>query len=225
MSGINFPGESARYREERNALLEAETVLMEQREKVARMRRELPLGGAVETDYMFREGPADLSDDDSAHFFDTPLSALFGDGRNSLVVAHIMFAPDADKACPMCSMWADGYNAVTRHLDQRTGFVAVAKAEIGKFRAYARGRGWDKLRLLSSHDNGFNRDFQVELAGGQLPGLSVFSREADGRIHHRYTTEGSLVFQHHRMMDLYSPVWNLFDLLPEGRGDWMPSHG
>ena len=225
MSDIRFPGESESYRVQRNALLEAETALVEQRERVARMRRELPLGGAVDTDYVFREGPADLADNEPGHFFDTPLSALFGDGRNSLIVAHIMFAPDAEKACPMCSLWADGFNAVTGHLDQRTGFVAVAKAELGKFRAYARGRGWDKLRLLSSHDNSFNRDFHVEQEGGQLPGLSVFTREADGRILHRYTTEGSLVFRHHRMMDLYSPVWNLFDLLPEGRGDWMPGHG
>ena len=25
-----------------------------------------------------------------------------------------------------------------------------------------------------------------------------------------------------RGVDLLSPVWNLFDLLPSGRGDWMP---
>jgi predicted dithiol-disulfide oxidoreductase (DUF899 family) len=24
-------------------------------------------------------------------------------------------------------------------------------------------------------------------------------------------------------MDLLSPVWNFFDLTPDGRGDWMPS--
>jgi predicted dithiol-disulfide oxidoreductase (DUF899 family) len=41
---------------------------------------------------------------------------------------------------------------------------------------------------------------------------------------HCYTTVGSLVERHHRAMDLFTPVWNLLDLLPEGRGDWMPSH-
>jgi predicted dithiol-disulfide oxidoreductase (DUF899 family) len=25
-------------------------------------------------------------------------------------------------------------------------------------------------------------------------------------------------------MDFFTPVWNLFDLLPSGRGDWFPKH-
>jgi len=25
-------------------------------------------------------------------------------------------------------------------------------------------------------------------------------------------------------MDLFTPVWNLFDLLPSGREDWFPKH-
>jgi hypothetical protein len=39
-----------------------------------------------------------------------------------------------------------------------------------------------------------------------------------------YITEGSLAEGHHRAMDLFTPVWNLFDLLPSGRGDWFPQH-
>ena len=38
------------------------------------------------------------------------------------------------------------------------------------------------------------------------------------------TSEGSLVERHHRAMDLFTPVWNLLDLLPRGREDWMPKH-
>ncbi len=123
----------------------------------------------------------------------------------------------------MCSMWLDGYNGVVRHLRERAGFVVVAKAEITKLRAYARSRGWHALRLLSSHDSSFNGDFLVEQHGGQLPGVSVFQRQADGTIRHLYTSQGSLEFGHHRAMDLLTPVWNFLDLLPEGRGDWMPS--
>ena len=52
----------------------------------------------------------------------------------------------------------------------------------------------------------------------------VFTRDESGPVLHYYTTEGSLVESHHRMMGLYSPVWNLFDLLPGGRGDWMSRH-
>lgn len=225
MTAVTFPGESEAYRQQREALLAAETALRDQREKVAALRRSLPLGPAVETDYVFREGPADLADEDPSRFFDTPLSSLFEGERNSLIVAHVMFSPEAERACPMCSLFVDGYDAVVKHLAHKAGFVAVAKAELGKFRRYAGTRGWHNTRLLSSHDNSFNRDFNVEVDEGQLPALSVFTKEPDGRIHHRYTTEGSLVFEHHRMMDLFCPVWHFFDLLPEGRGDWMPGHG
>ncbi len=39
-----------------------------------------------------------------------------------------------------------------------------------------------------------------------------------------YTSEGSLQERHQRAMELLIPVWNLLDLLPDGRGDWMPKH-
>jgi len=224
MTDVTFPGESADYRRLRNELLAAERALKDQRERVAELRRQLPLGGLVETDYVFREGPADLDDNAPERFFETRLSQLFAEGKESLIVDHVMFEPDAERACPMCSMWTDGFNGLIPHLSDKVAFVVIAKAEIGKLRRWAKERGWDRVRLLSSRDNSFNRDFNVERDGHQLPGLSVFTRDAEGRIFHRYTTEGSLVFEHHRAMDLYSPVWNLFDLLPEGRGDWMPRY-
>jgi predicted dithiol-disulfide oxidoreductase (DUF899 family) len=42
-----YPGESSEYREARDALLKAELDLVEQVEKVAAMRRNLPRGGAI----------------------------------------------------------------------------------------------------------------------------------------------------------------------------------
>jgi predicted dithiol-disulfide oxidoreductase (DUF899 family) len=49
----------------------------------------------------------------------------------------------------------------------------------------------------------------------------------DGRIHHFFNAE--LLFapvepgQNGRQADLIWPLWNLFDLTPEGRGtDWYP---
>lgn len=208
---------------QRDALLKAEIDLKENVERVARMRRALPLGRRVK-DYVFREGLPELSVNSPTSFFDTPLSDLFLRGRDSLIVIHLMFAPDDDKACPMCSMWADGYNAVAAHIGDKTNFVVVAKAHIGKLREWARARGWNNLRLLSSLDNTFNRDFGVEESDEtQRPAVSVFRRKGDA-IHHFYTTRQSLMPGHHRGIDPYSPVWNLFDLLPEGREDWIPEH-
>ncbi len=104
------------------------------------------------------------------------------------------------------------------HLTQRASFAVIAKADIEKLRAWGRRRGWNSLRLLSSHDSRFNEDFNVELDGAQLPAVSVFARDSAGSVRHFYTTEGSLEFRHHRAMDLFTPVWNLLDLLPDGRG-------
>jgi predicted dithiol-disulfide oxidoreductase (DUF899 family) len=125
----------------------------------------------------------------------------------------------------MCNMWADGYAAIAPHVSDKVNFALVAKVDLATLREWGRRRGWNKIRLLSSHDNTFNADFLMEENGGrQRPGVSVFSRTADGKIYHFYTTEASLGQGHHRGIDLFSPVWNLFDLLPEGRENWMPIH-
>ncbi len=218
-------GQSAEYRKLRDELLDAEIALKDQRERVAELRRRLPPGAKVETDYVFREGPADLLRNAESDFFETRLSELFPEGGEQLIVQHLMFPPEAEHACPMCSMWADGFEGIAHHVVDRVGFVIVARAPIAKLREWGRRRQWGKLRLLSSLENDFNRDFGVELAPDrQLPGLSVFTRDADGGIRHFYTSEGSLQERHHRAMDLLNPVWNLLDLLPYGRGDWMPRH-
>lgn len=217
-----MPGESDEYRRRRDELLAAEVALKDQRERVAELRRGLPLGGRVPQDYRFQEGPADLGDTTAAGH-EVRLSELFAPGKDELIVIHYMFGAASEKPCPMCTMWADGYNGIAPHVGDKVSFALVAKADLVKLRAWARGRGWTNLRLLSSHDNSFNRDYHVEdESGGQRPGVSVFVREPSGEIRHSYTTEAIFAPGHHRAIDLYSPVWNLFDLLPSGRGSWMP---
>lgn len=224
MTRYVFPGESESYRQGRAELFAAEAALRDQIERVAAMRRALPLGKAM-PDYVFREGPADLSQGDPAEFRDVRLSELFDAGHDALIVDHLMFRPGVAEPCVMCSMWADGLSAVAPHVRQRASFVLVAKAELATLRRWARERGWDRIRLLSSHDNSFNRDLEMENEdGSQNPGLSVFSRDAAGTVYHRYTVD-ALLDGKFRGLDLYSPVWQLLDLLPDGRGDWLPSHG
>jgi predicted dithiol-disulfide oxidoreductase (DUF899 family) len=216
--------QSAAYRKARDELLEAERELMEQRERVAELRRGLPGGTPLERDYTFLEGPLDLNRNSETDYFETNLSDLLADGKNELILQHMMFAPDAERGCPMCSMWADGFDGIAHHMGDRVVFAVVGRAPIGKLRAWGRARGWSRLRLLSSSETSFNADFGVEISPErQLPGVSVFTREGEA-IQHRYTSEGSLVERHHRAMDLLTPVWNLLDLLPSGRGDWMPKH-
>jgi len=225
MSRFVLSHESKDYQQHREELLAAEIALKDQVERVAALRRALPPGITM-PDYTFREGPMDLARNDPADFHNVRLADLFTDGHDTLIVDHLMFAAQDDEPCVMCSMWADGYNAVAPHIMQRTSFVLVAKAEISKLRSFARQRGWERIRLLSSHDSTFNRDLGMESAdGGQEPGLSVFSRSPDGAISHRYTIGAEFDEHNNRGIDPYSPVWNLFDLLPQGRGDWYPNHG
>ena len=108
----------------------------------------------------------------------------------------------------------------------RVSLAVVARAEIGKFRRWGRGRGWRNLRLLSSLDNTFNADFAVESDGGksQFPAIIVFVRGEDGGIRHHYTGGAIMGPDQFRGLDLYSPVWHLFDLLPSGSEDWFPKH-
>jgi len=216
--------ESAEYQRKREELLAAEIALKDQVERVAALRRQLPLGMRM-PEYIFNEGPPDLSWNDPIDFTDVRLSDLFTDGHDTLIVDHLMFAAQDDEPCVMCSMWADGYNAIAPHILQRANFVLIAKADTSKLRSFAQQRGWDRIRLLSSHDNTFNRDMGMEGEdGGQYPGLSVFTRAADGAVYHRYTIGAEFDEHNNRGIDPYSPVWNLFDLLPQGRDDWYPSH-
>jgi len=213
--------ESAEYRKQRDALLEAEAALRDQREAVAALRRALPTS-PVTTDYVFQEGPADLEKD--APIRETKLSELFEDGHDELLLVHFMYDPSWEKGCPMCSMWADGYDAVAGHVRERASFAVVARQEILPFRHYARTRGWQNLRLLSANDSSFIPDFGMEDEKfGQKPGISTFRRTATGEVHHTNTVD-AMLDGNFRGVDLLSPVWHLFDLLPSGRGDFMPTH-
>jgi predicted dithiol-disulfide oxidoreductase (DUF899 family) len=220
-----FPGESADYRAARDKLLKAELNLRRDLEKVAAMRRQLPPGGPVPQDYVFEEGPADPDDTESV--CTVRMSDLFVRPKASLVVYSFMYGPKMTKACPLCTSMLDSLDGTALHANQRINLVVVAKSPIQRIRAYARERGWRNLRLLSSANNTYNRDYHGEDdTGSQWPALNVFARHGR-RIRHSFCTE--LLFasrepgQDGRHVDVIWPLWNLLDFTPEGRGtDWRP---
>jgi len=220
-----FPGESKTYRRARDELLEAEMKLRKQLEEVAALRRQLPRGGKVKEDYLFEEGAPDLSGQSTVK--QTKLSELFETGKNSLIIYSFMFAPDSEKPCPMCTSILDSLNGSAPHVRDRVNLAVVAKAPIHKIRDWARGRSWKNLRLLSSGKNTYNGDYLAESdQGGQLPAINVFQKTDEG-VYHFYNAELFYVptekEQHPRHADLIWPLWNLFDLTPDGRGTgWYP---
>jgi predicted dithiol-disulfide oxidoreductase (DUF899 family) len=208
--------ESDKYKAMRQELLEAELELMQQRERVAELRRRLPVETVVD-DYVFIES-------DGHQDREVRLSELFSGPDRTLVIYHFMFGKAQTEACPMCTMWIDGFDAVAEHVAQRIDLAVVAATQIEELRAFARSRGWDNLRLLSAAENSFKYDFASEGAdGGQDSTISVFRLGDDGRVRHFYTGHPQLSDEHWRGVDLLTPVWHLFDLTPEGRGEWFPS--
>jgi predicted dithiol-disulfide oxidoreductase (DUF899 family) len=222
---VRFPGESPQYRSARNTLLEAEMGLRKQLEDVAALRRSLPLGGPVKEDYVFEEGGPDFEDLEARN--PVRFSGLFREGRDSLILYSFMYGPQLQRPCPSCTSILDGLNGSLVHALQRINFAVVAKSPIQRIRAFALERGWRNLRLLSSALNTYNADYHGEEAdGGQIPALNVFVRR-EGKIYHFYNTEllyaQSNPGQDPRHVDLIWPLWNLFDLTPEGRGSkWNP---
>jgi predicted dithiol-disulfide oxidoreductase (DUF899 family) len=213
----------------RKQLLVKEKAFTRARDALNQERRELPWE-AVATDYVF-EGP------------DGPekLSQLF-DGRSQLIVYHFMFGTQDEVGCPHCSFWADSFNNNVVHLKHRdASFVAISRAPYPKLAAYRQRLGWS-FKWLSSGANSFNYDFgasfrEEDLEPGKTPfnfgtlpagledreGISVFYRDAQGRIYRTYSTHG-------RGIDLMNTAYNFIDLTPKGRdeGDrnqyWVRRH-
>ena len=215
--------ESAAYAARRDELQLAEIDLMRQRERVAALRRSLPPGPVVE-DYVFEEGPRHLDDGD-APVTTVRLSELFRSPARPLLIYHFMYGKAQTEACPMCTLWIDGFNAVATHLTQNADFVIAAAADTPTLRAHARRRGWDRLRLLSCGDSSFKYDLGSEDEHGeQDSAISVFTLDAAGRPQHTYTTHPRMAPDiDQRGIDLLNPVWHLLDLTPQGRGDWFAS--
>ena len=74
----------------------------------------------------------------------------------------------------------------------------------------------------SARSNTFKYDLGSEdEEGNQDSTVSVFTRDAFGKIRHRYTAHPSLSDHvQERGLDLLCPVYNILDLTPHGRGDW-----
>ena len=235
--GIAFPGESSEYRTARDRLLEQEIELRRAMEAVAAARRELPPGGAVPEDYVFQGA------DSEGASTDVRLSELFAPGKNSLAIYSFMYPRDPgdrrpgpvsgqtarlpleEGPCPSCVALLDQLDGAAEHASQHLNLAVVAKAPLPRLLAFGEERGWRQLRLLSSAANSYNRDYHAETAeGAQRPMLTVFHRDGE-TIRHFWSSElfyaPSEPGQEPRHVGTLEPLWNLFDLTPEGRpSDW-----
>lgn len=197
------------YDEAREALRDAELALMQQREAVAALRRDLPPGPTADN-YVFGspDGPVTLDD-------------LVGE--RPFVLYHFMYGGPMDDPCSMCSMWADGWNAIEHHVQQSVDFALVTNGTVQQNSALAAERGWTNLQWLSAADNSLKVDYgSGDADGNQLPFLTVFERDGD-QVRLAYSGGAHIAGEHWRGVDLLSPVWHILDLTRPGRGNFMPS--
>ena len=184
---------------EQKELQAAEEQLKTAREKLLAVRRALP--------------PLTVRDYQLATVDGKPvmLSDLFA-GKDELMVIHNM-----GRGCAYCTLWADGFNGVWQHLNNRAPFVVVTPDAPEKVKEFSTGRGW-KFPIYSSHATSFFKDLGfTDEKGSPWPGVSTFVRAKDGTI-------TRTCFDYFGPGDPYCSVWHLLDLMPKGVNDWEPKY-
>jgi predicted dithiol-disulfide oxidoreductase (DUF899 family) len=210
-----YPNDSAEYRKARTVLLAEEIELRRHIERVAAQRRALPPGGEVPQDYEFiNEGGVRVR-----------LSQLFG-AHDTLVTYFWMYGPQRQRPCPMCTAFIGSMDIPSRDIMQRVAFAIIGRSAIERQLAFKRERGWRNLPFYATTSDDFPRDYRgLALDGGEMPAFDVWTKTG-GKVRHFWGSElGGTADpgQDPRGAPDPTPLWNVLDLTPAGRGsDWYP---
>ncbi|HEV3338999.1 MAG TPA: thioredoxin family protein [Pirellulales bacterium] len=215
---------------ERVSLLAEEKELTRRRDALASKVRDLPWV-KVDKPYTFDAPTGRVS-----------LADLFG-AHSQLIVYHFMFDPTWSQGCKSCSFIADHYNGIVVHLAHRDiAFITVSKAPTEKLEQFRGRMGWT-FPWVSAASSDFSHDFGVsftdqELADAktvynftgkpypmrELPGLSVFYKDARGDIYHTYSSFA-------RGLENFLAAYQYIDVTPKGRDEaetggmgWLRHH-
>lgn len=208
---------------ERTALLAREKELTRLGDRIAQARRALPWV-RIDKGYTF-----------DTHQGRRTLAGLF-EGRRQLLVQHFMLGPGWEQGCPSCSYMADHSDGMNVHLENRDVTpVAVSRAPLAEIERFRQRMGW-RFRWVSSHGSDFNHDFGVsftpaQVAAGEvhynygpwrfaheeLPGISVFYKDAAGEVFHTYSAYG-------RGVEVMMGTYSMLDLVPKGRDEGDLKH-
>jgi predicted dithiol-disulfide oxidoreductase (DUF899 family) len=210
----SYPNDSAEYRKARTALLAEEIELRRHIERVAAQRRALPLGGQP-PDHRFR--------DENGRTVGLP--DLFG-RHDTLVTYFWMYGPQRERPCPMCTAFLGALDIPVRDLAQRAAFAVIGRSPVERQLAFARERGWRNLKFYATVGDDYARDYRgLSPDGEEWPALDVWVKR-DGVVRHFWASElGSTSDpgQDPRGAPDPTPLWNILDLTPGGRGtDWYP---
>ena len=153
------------------------------------------------------------------------LADLFGP-HDTLVTYFWMYGPQRESACPMCTSFLGAMDVPVRDLSQRVAFAVLGRSPVERQLAFARERGWRNLKFFMTVGDDFARDYRgLSAEGDEWPALDVWVRR-DAKVHHFWGAElGGTQDpgQDPRGAPDPTPLWNILDLTPGGRGtDWYP---
>ncbi|MEM7051597.1 MAG: DUF899 family protein [Acidobacteriota bacterium] len=169
--------------------------ILELKKRLAELRRERPPTPVRDYELVTSEGGS------------VRLSELFGT-HSELVVVHNM-----GRGCSYCTLWADGFNGVFDHLENRAPFVVASPDSPAEQSALATARGW-RFPMVSTRDSEFTQEMGFGEEGAWLPGASFFRRGEAGIERTGWTSFGP--------GDDFCSPWHLFELLPDGVAGWEP---
>lgn len=209
-----YPNDSDEYRRARTALLAEEIELRRHIERVAAQRRALPPGGEAR-DYRLRDESGKT----------VGLADLFGK-HDTLITYFWMYGPQRERPCPMCTAFLGALDIPVADLTQRVAFAVLGRSPVERQLAFARERGWRNLKFYATVGDNFARDYRgLAPDGSEWPAIDVWVKH-DGKVLHSWGAElggTSDPGQDPRGAPDPTPLWNMLDLTPAGRGsDWYP---
>ena len=177
-------------------ILALETEIREKDENLTILKKELAYQDVQDYEFDIIDGTISLSE-------------LFQD-KEDLIVIHNM-----GTHCAYCTMWADGFNGVLQHIQDRTSFVVISPNSPEIQKEFSEKRGWEFL-MASAQNNTFIKDMGFELEDGKyMPGVSFLHKEGRNKI----IRTGKDFFG---PGDVYSSPWQLFKFLKGGTNNWSP---
>jgi predicted dithiol-disulfide oxidoreductase (DUF899 family) len=182
------------YREGAEKLAHCRQQITELRKRMRELQQSVEPQKVGDYEFAATEGPARLAQ-------------LFG-GKEYLFVIHNMGA-----SCSYCTLWADGFNGILQHIENKAAFVVSTPDEPGKQDKFKASRGW-RFRMVSHMNTTFAADMGYRTENGWLPGVSVFRRQGGNIVRVSDTAFGPC--------DDFCSIWHLLDLLPEGADGWHP---
>jgi len=138
------------------------------------------------------------------------LSSLFGNRKELLLIFNM------GKSCRWCTLWADGFNGLAHHLQNRAAFALLSPDKPQVAKEFSQSRNW-KFRIVSDFKSSMRKDLNLRDAQSITPAAGAFSKSENGQIFYH----GSTVFG---PGDNYCVQYDLMDLLPGDSAGWEPQY-